>query len=771
MRIKEINIIQFGKLKSASFTPGDGLTVVYGRNESGKSTLLAFIKFVLFGLARKNSTIPVGERERAVSWETGTAAGSLTVEDAEGKIYRIERSGRESARGAYADKVRIIDAESGEEVFSGEVPGEHFLGISAAAYDSMCNIKQLEAVLLNGDAVKVVIDNLLSSGDETADVRAALKLLDAERRRLLHTNGKGGLVYESEARVDSLRSELRLATVHEGEIIKNTDELQKIESSLAEAQAAFEHSQRLCDAHDDVIRLEKFRSLAELKKKLEGERATLASLDADGRINTSLSSYEAAARLGSEADALESARSTVDSTERELEDAARELSEVTDANAEGLSELISEHSSPRSAVAYLEAKRKKRSSSAFLAVALGITGGVLIAFALVLAFAMSNIAGAATVAFIGALLGGAAIAMRRRARSAGAELEEFSALLGEKPSDIDPDDLLARLEAFCDNKTRRTRASNSLESAKFRLSVARETLAEKENRAAELLLGVGAVLGEGEDAVFEMRALSRDMLAYLTKKTALENALSGDETLCSSLENELSRFNEKDIRQRITPELEATLAGASFEELKRERDEALQKTTRLSQYKAGIERNLAAEDSRRKSSDIFPELEAEEERLDALNMRLSAVKLAMESLTQASLSIKQELTPRIRARACENLAKMTGGKYSEIYIDDSLGLSLVADGETRHIDVLSRGSLDVAYFAVRLALIEELMGKELPPLFMDEPLSQLDSDRSEGVIRAVSEYTEHAQCVLFTCRKDDAELAKRLVPDVTAIEL
>ena len=58
----------------------------------------------------------------------------------------------------------------------------------------MCNIKQLEAVAVGGDVVKGAIDNLLSSGDENTNVQAAIKTLDTERRRLLHTNGRGGLV-------------------------------------------------------------------------------------------------------------------------------------------------------------------------------------------------------------------------------------------------------------------------------------------------------------------------------------------------------------------------------------------------------------------------------------------------------------------------------------------------------------------------------------------------------------------------------------------------
>lgn len=773
MKIKEISIIQFGKLHDLTVSPSDGMNVIFGQNESGKSTLLAFIKFVLYGLARRSPSIPVGERERAISWGSGTAAGSLTVEDVDGRIYRIERVGRESAKGTYADKVRILDGESGEEVFSGEVPGEHFLGIPAQAYDSMCNIKQLETSLVNGEAVRGVIEDLLSSGDESTSVQGALKLLDAERRRLLHSNGRGGLVYESQSRVESLRTELRVASSSENELIKNQDELETVDASIAEATREFELAKMLCDAHDDVIRLEKFKSLREVRSRLAGRRAELGALACGSDISAELASYEVAARLGSVSDSLERAVGNVNGLERELEDATRELAEVTDANIDGLSELLGEHASPRSAISYFEAKRKKRSTSSFLTAAFGVAGGVLLAFAVILAFAMNNIPGGATVAFIGILLVGAAVVFLRRMRSSSTEIAEFCSLMGVEVNDADAEDMLARLESFSDSRVRMSRCSNLVESAKFRLSAARDALAEERERASDLLLTLGVVLGGASDdeTIRKMREVSAEMGTYLTRRGELESSISGDEAVVSSLESELSRFSERDIRARISPELEQRLVGASIEDLKSARDAAFKRTSNLSQYKAGIERNLASAGVRRKSQDIFPELEAEEERLASLNLRLSAVKLAAESLQMASTTLKRDLTPKIRARAQEILAKITNGKYTEIYISDSLGISLLAEGEVRNIEVLSRGGLDAAYLAVRLALIETLTESAVPPIFMDECLSQLDDDRARGVLRAVAEYARTAQCILLTCQTRDVQLAEEIFDSVKIAEL
>ena len=45
MRISEIHIEEFGKLRERSFRFGEGINVIFGANESGKSTLLAFLRF------------------------------------------------------------------------------------------------------------------------------------------------------------------------------------------------------------------------------------------------------------------------------------------------------------------------------------------------------------------------------------------------------------------------------------------------------------------------------------------------------------------------------------------------------------------------------------------------------------------------------------------------------------------------------------------------------------------------------------------------------
>lgn len=52
MKIQKLKINGFGKLQDKELNFSDGLNVIYGSNESGKSTLHEFINSMFFGAAK-----------------------------------------------------------------------------------------------------------------------------------------------------------------------------------------------------------------------------------------------------------------------------------------------------------------------------------------------------------------------------------------------------------------------------------------------------------------------------------------------------------------------------------------------------------------------------------------------------------------------------------------------------------------------------------------------------------------------------------------------
>ena len=92
MRIKRAIIKRFGKLSDETIDFSDGLNIVYGANESGKSTLYGFIMNMLFGMNRgKGRASVTDDFTRFEPKEpTGEYAGKIEFEDS-GKSYLLSR--------------------------------------------------------------------------------------------------------------------------------------------------------------------------------------------------------------------------------------------------------------------------------------------------------------------------------------------------------------------------------------------------------------------------------------------------------------------------------------------------------------------------------------------------------------------------------------------------------------------------------------------------------------------------------------------------------
>ena len=87
MIIKHVEIKEFGPLEDFSADLLPGVNLIEGVNESGKSSIIGFLRFVLYGLPARRGEEGAAERDRALSWKSSAADGSITVES-EGKEYR-----------------------------------------------------------------------------------------------------------------------------------------------------------------------------------------------------------------------------------------------------------------------------------------------------------------------------------------------------------------------------------------------------------------------------------------------------------------------------------------------------------------------------------------------------------------------------------------------------------------------------------------------------------------------------------------------------------
>ena len=103
MIIEKINIKSFGMLTDMTLEFSPTINVIEGQNEAGKSTIAAFIKYMLYGFEGGAEGEELSERSKRLNWATRKAEGSMTVR-VKGKQYLITRSTTEvenASRAAY----------------------------------------------------------------------------------------------------------------------------------------------------------------------------------------------------------------------------------------------------------------------------------------------------------------------------------------------------------------------------------------------------------------------------------------------------------------------------------------------------------------------------------------------------------------------------------------------------------------------------------------------------------------------------------------------
>lgn len=183
MRFLDLHINGFGKFHEASVSFDDGINIVYGKNEAGKSTIHTFIRGMLFGIERQRGRAARNDiYSKYEPWEnSGTYEGQLRLE-ADGVIYRIERSFQKNKK-----EFTIINESTGREIEASRAFMDELLcGLSETAYNNTISIGQLKCATEDGmiSELKNYIANMNTSGNMALNTTKASAYLKNQRKQL-----------------------------------------------------------------------------------------------------------------------------------------------------------------------------------------------------------------------------------------------------------------------------------------------------------------------------------------------------------------------------------------------------------------------------------------------------------------------------------------------------------------------------------------------------------------------------------------------------------
>ena len=804
MQIKKITIDEYGALSKREFTLDGGMNIFEGNNESGKSTILSFIRFMLYGMPRKSGTVT--ERDRGISWSGGVAGGSMTVslpDKTTGEIreYRIERHGQ--LRGAkghenYAEVLKIIDLATGTEVFEGQEPGRALLGLSQETFVSTAFIRQLECTDVDGTGVNDSIENLLFAANEGINTEKAMGKLDDIRKNLLHKNEKGGLLFDLEAQKLLLEEKLAHAKEQaEGIIAKEA----AVEAAIAlegDLGAKLRDGENAANLYEACAILHRFDELHKHETHLAALQHELAELCEGkgyaGDLPTRDTVADTETRLRELSESV--TKTTVADAElakaKNASDGDRILSSHADtAEAEGGCDTL------LSRFALLEKKEKKDKIGFTLSLVFGILllllGSLAVLFGLsfkspLLTFDLFVSATESIQRLILPLLGGntllylilsgvlcaagvglaaLGIILSISAKKAHAARREMITDVGLTDTACTKETFSAHLAVCFENREKCREYDADVTKATKYTADCQSALEACITKCLLHLASFGLVCEErsAENISTALRSTVEVLSGLCREKERIENEIGRLSAIISSLSESLGDYSENTLRSAIgSTDIEKILHSCDIEKLKaanRFQREQLSSATakRIAMEKELIALSAAAENPTK----IAAKLDELMIQLEEKKFQYQSTIMAMEAIEAASDSLRRSVTPKIREKAGAIMEKITDGRYAELGVAPDMSVSVFAGNSTRSVDVLSKGTRDAAYLSLRMALADLVSPTHPLPLTMDEGLSLLDEGRAKRVLSLLYEHTQNgAQCILFTCHKREGELMKEI---------
>lgn len=663
----------FGKLEHRSLSFSKGLNIIEAPNESGKSTLLAFLRVMLYGFPPRERGA-MADKNRYAPWSLSPMRGTLTLTCEKGGITLQRDTARANSPMGRFSAVYTGSGEAVDGLTAADC-GETLLGVPCEVYERSAFIRQSSLTVDASAELERRIAALITTGEEGqsfSEASAALKKQFNARK------------YNKSGRIPALEAEISAQERALEELSQLTRSKRKAEEALAAFDAEETSLREQFLAHDLCDAQDARRAAAEARQAWQSTESKAEHL------RRALIEQNVPAR-----DALEQGRARLNA-----------LSSLKAADAQKRCD------DAEAALSDFDARPAERSRL--------LLPYIIVSAVLLLLF-ISVSALPSPVALAGCIVSGAALATLlvlnwNSARKVRAAHEEKRGVLEQALRD-------ARSDAAAQQK--------------LYDAAARELLVLI---PAGDISRVGAYLDAALQKYAELDALTREA-RDLSLRCGLLSA----------------RVPKGDIPDEPTecPARSRTELQTALDALAQRRREA-QSTF---DYTSGRCRAIGD------AAELEAALTQKRDELAQKQAEYDAIALAMESLQSANTALQNRFSPALSRRAGELFSRLTGGKYESVLLDRTFSAQAGETGESVSHDaqLLSLGTLDQLYLAVRLAICESaLPADDPPPIVLDDALVRFDDERCRAALELLLEESKSRQILLFTCQhRESAYLSGR----------
>lgn len=148
---------------------------------------------------------------------------------------------------------------------------------------------------------------------------------------------------------------------------------------------------------------------------------------------------------------------------------------------------------------------------------------------------------------------------------------------------------------------------------------------------------------------------------------------------------------------------------------------------------------------------------------------IQALELAVQEITRISQSFYEDMQDELNAEISRYVSLFTAGAYDSVRLDEQGQLQILTEGREVRPELLSRGTLEQIYLALRLAVGNVVTKEEPLPILLDEAFAMYDDDRLAQTLQTLS--TLQNQIFLFTCQKREVEMLRKMNLDYNLIEM
>lgn len=734
MIFKELGLLNFGKFEDKKIELQDGINLIYGLNEGGKSTITNFIDGIFYGFSRDSLARKVRDElfEKSRPWTSNLYRGYIILNDGE-EDYRISRDFDK-------DEVSILNLNTGEDLSKDErnflysripQPGVIFFELNRKIYKSSFYLGQRLSQLESdaSDELKTRINNFSVSEDENLDLNKVIEKMEEDLYNLGTKRRKSS------------------------EIGRFYDELEKISKDKANFISLKETYKNSIEDYklskDKLKNLEyklKGRKLFELET-LKAKLKECQTNESNGENDYKLSELERAIEINKELGIYSSRLDDLLSTEQENFEVDLDLEEdykrYKEINRE-IQVLNENNYSKEMEIISWDIKNLEREI-----------------FKYILKFMSSMIIGGAVI-FISLY---------------------FKKYLISIVSILFFTYSYFRIVKFRENKDLLNRLKNKYQD--YRIKSQEKTLIKKEfdKEISEILNKYGArdkkELSELFDSKLQENFKNISRNEY-TRELMEKNSLEIEDTKKKILEHEedleniFNKYgvqNIKDLKILFHYKKDDNRISEykyRIEKLEKENlsgDLYKEENIGVIQEKIDKEKNniLNLEGSLKTLEESLEKLRVLDERsceitekLEKLEYKKELLELSIEKMEDFVKSKRKNTLPLLKKEISQYLSCMTHEKYEEILIDDTFGIRVYDKDIEDYVDLdsLSMGTIDQIYLAFRLSISKIISDKEIP-LVLDSHFDSYDDKRLSESLKMLE---SQQQVLIFTSTNREKEI-------------